>query len=218
MWHPNLNHGKVPADFTHKTNQKVWMRCLGCIHGCGRHHDWEARISNLTRNGGHTVCPDCVSKNTKFCPCRSVENDARLSREWHSSNPPAYQVTKSSNRKYLWVCPDGHPPYKAGCCPRFTHNTGCPVCGVEKSRTTRHPVLSVGRPDLAAEWESMRNDKLPSEVTLGSNYKAWWVCSSSVEHDGWQARVSDRALGGCGCPACAPSNRCKPRQFGSAGM
>jgi hypothetical protein len=218
MWHPTRNQGKVPADFTHKSAQKVWLRCPGCIHECGRQHDWEASIDHLTKYGGHTVCPYCVSKRNKFCPCRSVANDPRLSMEWHSSNPPANQVAKSSKNKYVWECPEGHPPYKARCDHRCTYNTGCPVCGVEKSRTTRHPVVSVGRPDLAEEWDLERNSRLPSEVTLGSSYKAWWVCSSNSEHPGWQAVVQNRALLGSGCPACKNINRFKPRKFGSTGI
>jgi hypothetical protein len=216
MWHPTLNKGKVPADFTHGSHKKVWLRCPGCIHKCGRQHEWEARIYQLTLYGGQIVCPYCVSNITRFCPCRSVENDPRLSKEWHHSNPPANQVAKSSNKKYEWLCPEGHPPYLASCGDRSTHNTGCPVCGFEKSRTTRHPVVSVGRPDLAEEWDFKRNYKLPSEVTLGSHYKAWWVCSSNPEHTGWQTSVKSRALKGTGCPACI--NRFRPRKFGSVGV
>jgi len=44
MWHPTKNLGKVPADITHGCAQKVWLRCPDCIHRCGRHHEWEARI------------------------------------------------------------------------------------------------------------------------------------------------------------------------------
>jgi hypothetical protein len=216
LWHPTRNLGKMPGDFTYKSHQRVWLRCPGCIHDCGRQHEWEATIGNLTRFGGRVVCPYCDCGSGGFCPCRSVESDPRLLKEWHSSNPPANQVAKSSHNKFLWLCPQGHPPYKATCNSRCTQNSGCPVCGAEKRRTTRHPVMSVGRPDLAAEWDMMRNDILPSEVTLGSGYKAWWVCSNS-EHAGWQAFVFSRALQGNGCPACKTTNRFKPRHFGSAG-
>jgi len=210
------NLGKLPADFTHKSRQKVWLCCPGCIHECGRNHEWQARIDALTWNGGHIVCPYCACGNGGFCPCRSVANDPRLSREWHPSNPPAHQVAKSSGKKYNWVCPEGHPAYEATCSSRSTHNTGCPVCSVEGTRTTRHPAVSVGRPDLAGEWDYTRNIRSPGEVTLGSGYKAWWVCSNP-EHTPWQARVANRALSGKGCPACQIMNRCKPRQFGPAG-
>jgi hypothetical protein len=212
LWHPTRNLGKAPGNFTQKSKQRVWLRCPGCLHECGRQHEWEARIFNLTQHGGHTFCPYCISKNKKFCPCRSVESDPRLSKEWHFSNPPANQVAKSSNEKYLWLCLEGHPPYKATCLSRCTLNSGCPECGAEKSRTTCHPVVSVGRPDLAEKWDFERNDKLPSEVTLGSHYRAWWVCSNP-EHSGWQAVVKNRALQGGGCPACM--YRFRHRQFGA---
>jgi hypothetical protein len=193
----------------------VWLRCPGCIHECGRHHEWEAQIFHLTAYGDRTVCPYCISKNNKFCPCRSVGSDPRLSKEWHHSNPPASEVAKCSGKQVFWICSEGHPPYKASCNSRCTRNTGCPACGLKK---TRHPVLSVGRPDLAKEWDRNRNSKLASEVTLGSNVKAWWVCSSNPEHPGWQTGVHNRALAGNGCPVCAcqASNRFKRRQFGSS--
>jgi hypothetical protein len=184
MWHPTRNQGKGPADFSYSCHQRVWLRCPGCIHDCGRQHEWEASINNLTCNGGNIVCPYCACRGGGFCPRRSVENDPTLSKEWHASNPPANQVAKSSRKKYLWLCPEGHPPYTAICYNRSTFNTGCPVCGAEKSRTTCHHVVSFGRPDLAEEWDLKRNSKLPSAVTLGSHYKAWWVCSRNLEHAG----------------------------------
>jgi len=88
-WHPTLNKGKQPADFPHKTRQRVWLCCPGCTHGCGRQHQWEASIRNLTRGGGSLRCPYCESRGRggSSCECRSVAEDARLSREWHPDNP-----------------------------------------------------------------------------------------------------------------------------------
>lgn len=40
----------------------------------------------------------------------------------------------------------------------------------------------------------------PERVTVGSHFKAWWVCEQGHE---WQAIVKSRTLGGCGCPVCA---------------
>jgi len=36
MWDFIKDQGKVLADFTHKCRAKFWLRCPGCIHGCGR--------------------------------------------------------------------------------------------------------------------------------------------------------------------------------------
>jgi hypothetical protein len=215
-WHPTKNLGKLPGDYTHKSGQFVWLRCLGCRHECGRHHEWKVRVAHLTRVGRQIVCPSCDGKRG-LCECQSVANHPRLSREWHPDNPPATDVSKSSRRKVVWLCPEGHPPYTASCAARCTYNSGCPVCGA--TRRTRHPVVSVGRPDLALEWDTKRNTNSPSEVTLGSKYMAGWVCSSNPDHAPWQAMVQNRALRGNGCPGCNKDRGRSiirpPRQFGS---
>jgi len=53
---------------------------------------------------------------------------------------------------------------------------------------------------LMDEWSWERNtDVAPTQLTLGSNKKVWWICSKGHE---WQAKVASR-YGGCGCPYCA---------------
>ena len=64
---------------------------------------------------------------------------------------------------------------------------------------------------MAAEWDWDKNEKAPDELSLGSSYKAYWVCSFCSES--WRAEVKGRALKGKGCPACR--SRSKPRKFGS---
>jgi hypothetical protein len=218
-WHPTNNLGKLPGDFTHGTRSFIWMRCRGCKYKCGTHHEWMVKvkdlISNVSRRGGYIVCPSCESKGG-FCECQSVANHPKLFREWHPDNPPAREVAKNSDGQYLWLClaDRGHPFYEACCFGRSMSNSGCPGCGREGSRTTGYPVVSRGRPDLAAEWDPTRNNKLPSQVTLGNHYRAWWVCSSNTMHDPWQAMVYSRALRGTGCPACERSTT-SPRSFGA---
>ena len=53
---------------------------------------------------------------------------------------------------------------------------------------------------LMEEWNWERNtDVAPTQLTLGSNKKVWWICGKGHE---WQAKVASR-YGGCGCPYCA---------------
>lgn len=55
---------------------------------------------------------------------------------------------------------------------------------------------------LMAEWAWDRNLSItPSQLTLGSDIKAWWKCSKGHE---WQALIHNRVKGR-GCPYC--SNR-----------
>jgi len=99
---------------------------------------------------------------------------------------------------------------------RCVRNTGCPMCAHGNKGKTFHPPVSEGRADLVEEWDP-KNEKGPDEVTLGSTYRASWICSTSPEHPPWQARVQDRALQGNGCPACGVKNRFKTRVFGADG-
>ena len=56
--------------------------------------------------------------------------------------------------------------------------------------------------ELMAEWDWEKNNELkldPEKLTLGSDKKAWWVCSQGHK---WQARIADRNEG-TKCPYCA---------------
>ena len=53
---------------------------------------------------------------------------------------------------------------------------------------------------LMAEWDWQQNAELdPTQLTLGSNKKAWWSCSQGHK---WEATPNNRS-NGTGCPYCA---------------
>ena len=57
---------------------------------------------------------------------------------------------------------------------------------------------------LMAEWNWERNTNFdPSQLTIGSGKKVWWVCSRGHE---WQATV-DHRTNGRGCPICLTDRR-----------
>ena len=51
-WHPTKNGRKVPEDFTHGSNKKVWWKCT-------EGHEWNASIVNRSKGRG---CPFCANK------------------------------------------------------------------------------------------------------------------------------------------------------------
>ena len=197
--------------------KKVWLQCPGCKRGCGRRHEWDAGADKLTQYKGHMVCPYCESRGRagRFCACQSVAADPRLSKEWHPDNPPSIQVARNRHKEYLWKCPEGHKPFMAPCHHRRASCIGCPECTQEMSGRRSHPSVSVGRPDLAEEWDVERINESPNRVTLGSKSKVWWRCKDNQEHV-WQATVFSRALHGTGCPACRTGNRSKLSKRGTA--
>lgn len=61
--------------------------------------------------------------------------------------------------------------------------------------------LAILRKDLLLEWDFEQNTKSPSDVSLGSNYRAFWVCSSG--HSFTQKVCHRTRQNGLGCPVCA---------------
>ena len=55
-------------------------------------------------------------------------------------------------------------------------------------------------PDLVNEWHPTKNGMLlPSDITIGSGKKVWWICSKGHE---WEAVIANRAKGQR-CPYCS---------------
>lgn len=53
-WHPVLNGGDLPSNFTANSGRKIWWLC-------SKSHHWEARISDRTRTDNPTGCPTCAA-------------------------------------------------------------------------------------------------------------------------------------------------------------
>lgn len=126
--------------------------------------------------------------------------DTALLQQWHpTKNEPMTPktVTYGSKRKLWWRCEKGHE-WQAMAYTR-TEGSGCPYCAGKKACPGENDLASQ-RPDLAAQWNPVKNRGLtPADVLLGSHYKAWWICEKGHE---WQAIVKSRTSG-AGCPVCA---------------
>ena len=55
-------------------------------------------------------------------------------------------------------------------------------------------------PELLDEWDFDKNTIDPTNITVGSSKKAWWICKK--QHHSWQATINNRAKG-VGCPYCS---------------
>jgi hypothetical protein len=77
---------------------------------------------------------------------------------------------------------------------------GCPVCG-GRQIGERNTVFYL-RPDLAKEWHS-DNEIKPTEITLGSHKKIFWICGVCEygKNKEWFKSCNDRIY--YGCPACS---------------
>ncbi|WP_017754975.1 zinc-ribbon domain-containing protein [Calidifontibacillus oryziterrae] len=61
-------------------------------------------------------------------------------------------------------------------------------------------------PNIAKQWHPFKNYPLePSDVTLGSNKKVWWMCHKGHE---WQVSINNRTFKNSDCPYCTNHKVC----------
>ena len=132
--------------------------------------------------------------------------------KWHptkNGNLTPDMFTKDSHYEAWWKCPDCGKGWKRKIQGMTQNINGCPVCSKIQIGETKRKIsvqqkgsLAEKMPELAKEWHKTRNGSLkPTDVTAGSNEKAWWQCSKCGYE--WQTRVVSRGLKHSGCPCCA---------------
>ena len=175
-----------------------------------RLHEWQAMIALRTR--GTSGCPVCAGKVIV-----SGDNDLakifpEIAAQWHptlNGNLTPEMVSPYSNRKVWWQCELGHA-YFASVSSRTMKGSGCPYCSRKKVLPGFNDLATV-EPAIAAQWHPTLNGSLtPSQVTVGSKKKVWWLCP---EGHSWQAVIYSRTGSKkCGCPVCMGRVKVKHNQ------
>ena len=120
--------------------------------------------------------------------------------DWERNNNlkifPA-KITHGSHKKVYWVCKKGHS-WKAEVKSRVCGN-GCKYCAGQAFTPER--ALSVKYPDIAKEWDHIRNGNItPEQETYGSHRKVFWICPKCSRS--YATRIYNRVAGkGC-CYCC----------------
>ncbi len=135
-----------------------------------------------------------------------------LEREWSPLNKKPLSAYKDgSNFKAFWEhqceCGEKHI-WEAQIVPRF-RSVNCPICINRGKYICPCKSLQTLRPDLAEQWHPTKNNKTPSEVSLSSGKKFWWLCPKSpCEHPHeWEAFLDTRTKTS-GCPFCSNQRKC----------
>lgn len=173
------------------SSKKVWWKGT-----CG--HEWLARIADRTRGHG---CPYCSSEKLLTGFNDLATRYPKLAAEWSEKNLPLTPDKIPVNRPGLfwWKCRECGYEYKAWISSRVK-TPSCPCCsgrivvpGINDLATTD--------PEIAAEWNYEKNKNIkPQSVHRLSKKIVWWTSSFGYS---WQAKVSERTVGGT---ACNPSN------------
>ena len=131
-----------------------------------------------------------------------IIDNPNLMAEWDteknlSLNFNPKKLALGSGKKVWWKCQKGHE-WQAVIVDR-TYGTGCPYCSNRKVLRGYND-LATNNPELAKEWNYVKNDGLtPMDVFPSSNKKVWWRCQRGHE---WQSIINARNKG-VGCPYCS---------------
>lgn len=164
---------------------------------CHRGHSWSRTVQSRTQDGQN--CPFCaghkaIPGETSFAAINPLGLLAEWDYERNTVNPD--EILPGYTKKTHWACPEADD-HRWEASPKMRTRsrgdnkpTGCPFCSGNRSSSTNN--LRDLHPHLSAQWHPTKNDKRPEEVTVGSNYKAWWVCE--VDHE-YPMTVANRVSG-----------------------
>lgn len=210
-WDTEKNE-KKPSEVLSGSNEKAFWKCKICGYS------WEAMIAKRAIRG--QGCPICGKEKGKAAQKEKLKMRIAkegsvgslypdLVKEWdfdkNTSSP--YDYLPQSNASVYWVCSTCGYRWKGQISNR-TKGAGCAVCGRKRGKETllnnliaKKGSLADLNPELANEWDNIKNGELtPAKVMLYTNKAVWWLCSACGYS--WKSSVANRAIGR-GCPRCA---------------
>lgn len=191
-WDLSRNGALSPTTVVLGSHEKAWWQCA-------QGHCWQASINARARKSGRG-CPYCANRTVLKGFNDVATTHPQLAAQWGANNSKTpHEVTFGSSYYASWRCDQGHV-WNAQVGSRARLGAGCPYCA-NKAVLRGFNDLATISPALAAEWDSTdgANDRTPSDVTCGSNYRAGWRCRRGHR---WNALIRTR-LGGHGCPDCS---------------
>ena len=158
-----------------------------------------ARVSKNKR--GCPTCGDLAKtkkkvKHPTFAECQDPHSKACLAQWDHERNAPQesfpHNVSLKSKKQIFWLChkcPAGQEHSWTATPNDRTRRSkpGCPFCVGHAACKCNS--LQALYPDIAAEWDYVKNEGQPSDYTARSNRPAWWV---SPQHGSWQQAINER--------------------------
>ncbi len=168
------------------------------------------------------VCPldvDCLRDNAAICKTilstsgfnSLADQYPDIAREWdYQQNAPLTpdKVPAHSGKKAFWICPKGHHFSSVIASRTGKDACGCPVCAnkgmalyIDGKYVGEHSLLKE-RPDIAKEFDEIKNGITADQISVSSNKKMWFKCS--ICRFEWQSKVNNRtSKNNQGCPRCA---------------
>ena len=201
-WHPFLNGKLKPDEVTDNSNRIVWWRKTVSDPDTGEVMDleWQASVANRNRRADNPFEAGKMVKK-EYNSLSKLRPD--IAKEWHpikNGKLTPDDVTPGSNKTVWWIitytdlntgeCFDME--WKATVWNR-TAGKGCPYVGGHAVLKGFNDLKTLN-PELAAEWDTLKNGRLsPDMVTAKSEKKIWWRCPQCGKL--WRASIDHRSNG-----------------------
>lgn len=179
-----------PEEVTPGSRKEVWWLCE-------KGHSYLMAIKKRTAGRG---CSYCAGKKVLTGFNDLATKDPNLAKQWHPSKNgdlTPEQIMAGSSQLVWWQCEKGH---EWEISPNYRKSKNCPYCSGRRV-IIGYNDFAKSFPKIAKEWHPSKNSTLePIDKTVGSRYKAWWLCEKGHE---WQARIGERTGHKTNCPVCA---------------
>lgn len=136
--------------------------------------------------------------------CKQNNDPILLEWDYQKNNILPCEITYNSSKKVWWKCKKGHSfeqsiTYKV----KAQLESTCPYCS--------HQKLLAGYNDFATthayilkEWDYEKNTILPTQIGVGTHYKAWWKCPFGHSYQAYPSNRCGKQH--TGCPICNKEN------------
>jgi DNA-directed RNA polymerase subunit RPC12/RpoP len=136
---------KGPTEVTRGSSYKALWKCAACGH------EWRTRVSDRTRSGSPTGCPECrptwgggptstPAKNFLVWCEKKGERGKKLLKEYVDPDRKPTEVMRASNYKALWKCAACGHEWRTMMSNRTRRNRlgGCPACSKRLPQSETH--------------------------------------------------------------------------------
>ncbi len=168
------SNGLTPDQVMARSHTRRHWLCPKC------RHSWQAKI--CMKVDGQSGCPKCSSINKAWNRQPSLtqsQHPAMLEFDFERNQRAGLdpdKITAGSAKMVHWICtkcPKGRPHlFVASPANRLGKNSGCPFCAIRKACTCNS--LHSLYPELAAEYDTARNDDGPEQVLPRSRKLVFW--------------------------------------------
>lgn len=186
-----INQDILELSKTGKSSTKIFTwRCIDC------NSEYTMRLSSYIDS--KRKCKDCRTSRNFKPGSTIVDVFPELVSMWSNSNIlTPDQIAYGSSKYWNWVCSLGHE-FKA-----IAHKmnrkikTICPICNDDQIQPGFND-LAIILPEIAEQWSS-ENLLKASEIGIGSNYSARFICT---EGHYFERIVANHVTAGGRCPDC----------------